>query len=144
MIIRQLVNTKEWITACMYRLESDSKHANPSFSPGRGKKGQLRKNLRNAKTYEVRVCMRKICDYTDLQLFPQEWKQAAVVLDEYLGFQEWKKADEDPFYDWMLVRKVSFFFTYVVPSSISAPTIGEALAQELTRERRYTRLNGSA
>jgi hypothetical protein len=68
-IIRQLVNTKEWITAW------------------RGKKGQLRKNLRNAKTYE-------------------EWKKAAIVLDEYLGFQEWKKADEDPFYDWMLVRKV--------------------------------------
>lgn len=68
-IIRQLVNTKEWISAW------------------RGQKGRLRKRLRNARTYE-------------------EWKEVAVTLDEYLGFQEWKRSDEDPFYDWMLVRKV--------------------------------------
>jgi hypothetical protein len=36
----------------------------------------------------------------------QEWKDAALVLDEYLGFDEWKKTDDDPFYDWRLVRKV--------------------------------------
>ncbi|KAF8974528.1 acyl transferase/acyl hydrolase/lysophospholipase [Flammula alnicola] len=68
-IIRQLVNTKEWISAW------------------RGKKGQLRKSMRSARNYD-------------------EWKEAAITLDEYLGFQEWKKRDEDPFYDWKLVRKV--------------------------------------
>ncbi|KDR83709.1 hypothetical protein GALMADRAFT_664741 [Galerina marginata CBS 339.88] len=68
-MIRQLVNTKEWITAW------------------RGQKGRLRKNMRSARSYA-------------------EWKEAAVVLDKYLGFQEWKGVDEDPFYDWMLVRKV--------------------------------------
>ncbi|PPQ94036.1 hypothetical protein CVT25_009884 [Psilocybe cyanescens] len=68
-VIRQLVNTKEWISAW------------------RGQKGRLRKNMRSAKNYE-------------------EWKEAAVTLDKYLGFQEWKGHDEDPYYDWMLVRKV--------------------------------------
>ncbi|KJA30238.1 hypothetical protein HYPSUDRAFT_32378 [Hypholoma sublateritium FD-334 SS-4] len=68
-LVRQLVNTKEWITAW------------------RGRKGRLRKNLRSARTYD-------------------EWKEAAIVLDEYLDFQEWKKTDEDSFYDWKLVRKV--------------------------------------
>ncbi|KAG6890355.1 hypothetical protein C0992_002180, partial [Termitomyces sp. T32_za158] len=37
----------------------------------------------------------------------QEWKEAAVILDEYLHFQGWKNLDEDNFYDWKLVRKVS-------------------------------------
>ena len=36
----------------------------------------------------------------------QEWKDAALVLDEYMNFDEWKRIDEDPFYDWRLVRKV--------------------------------------
>jgi hypothetical protein len=36
----------------------------------------------------------------------QEWKENAKVLDEYLNFDEWKKVDEDPFYDWRLVKKV--------------------------------------
>ncbi|GLB33842.1 putative patatin-like phospholipase domain-containing protein [Lyophyllum shimeji] len=68
-VIRQLVNTKEYITAW------------------RGKKGLFRKKLRAARNYE-------------------EWKEAAATLDEYLQFHEWKKVDEDPFYDWKLVRKV--------------------------------------
>ncbi|KAH8105837.1 patatin-domain-containing protein [Cristinia sonorae] len=68
-LIRQMVNAKEWLSAW------------------RGRKGLLRKRLRNAKTY-------------------QEWKDAALVLDEYLGFNEWKLVDEDSFYDWKLVRKV--------------------------------------
>ncbi|KAL1717033.1 acyl transferase/acyl hydrolase/lysophospholipase [Schizophyllum commune] len=68
-LIRQVVNTKEWISAW------------------RGQKGVLRKRMRAAKTYE-------------------EWKAAAVALDEYLHFEEWKKVDEDPYYDWKLVRKV--------------------------------------
>ncbi|OCH94097.1 patatin-domain-containing protein [Obba rivulosa] len=68
-VIRQLVNAKEWLSAW------------------RGRKGELRKKLRAARTYE-------------------EWKETALVLDEYLGFNDWKKVDEDPYYDWKLVRKV--------------------------------------
>ncbi|KAJ3515113.1 hypothetical protein NLJ89_g1967 [Agrocybe chaxingu] len=67
-IIRQLVNTKEWISAW------------------RGKKGLLRKKLRSARTYD-------------------EWKDAATTMDKYLNFEDWKKVDEDPFYDWMLVKR---------------------------------------
>ncbi|KAI0638196.1 patatin-domain-containing protein [Trametes polyzona] len=68
-IIRQLVNAKEW------------------FSAWRGRRGILRARLRNAKTY-------------------QEWKDAALALDEYMHFDDWKLLDEDPYYDWRLVRKV--------------------------------------
>ncbi|KAI0650734.1 patatin-domain-containing protein [Trametes meyenii] len=68
-LIRQLVNAKEWISAW------------------RGKRGILRSRLRNAKTY-------------------QEWKDAALALDAYMQFDEWKILDEDPYYDWKLVRKV--------------------------------------
>jgi hypothetical protein len=39
---------------------------------GRGKKGKLRANLRQARTYE-------------------EWKEAVRIMDEYLGFDEWKQ-----------------------------------------------------
>ncbi|KAH7343803.1 acyl transferase/acyl hydrolase/lysophospholipase [Rhizoctonia solani] len=67
--IRQCVNALEWLLAW------------------RGKKGKLRANLRQARTYE-------------------EWKEAARVMDEYLGFEEWKQDDEDPYYDWTLVKKV--------------------------------------
>ncbi|KAG2367348.1 acyl transferase/acyl hydrolase/lysophospholipase [Suillus spraguei] len=69
-LIRQLVNTKEWLLAW------------------RGQKGLLRKRLRGARTY-------------------QEWKETAMLLDKYLLFNEWKKVDEDPFYDWKLLRKVN-------------------------------------
>jgi hypothetical protein len=36
----------------------------------------------------------------------QEWKEGAKTLDEYLQFDQWKKVDEDAFYDWKLVKKV--------------------------------------
>ncbi|TFK91801.1 patatin-domain-containing protein [Polyporus arcularius HHB13444] len=68
-MIRQLVNAKEWISAW------------------RGRRGILRKRLRNARTY-------------------QEWKDAALALDEYMHFDDWKLIDEDMYYDWKLVRKV--------------------------------------
>ncbi|EPT03811.1 hypothetical protein FOMPIDRAFT_138969 [Fomitopsis schrenkii] len=68
-LIRQMVNAKEWLSAW------------------RGRKGVLRQRLRSAQTY-------------------QEWKDTALVLDEYLSFDEWKHIDEDPFYDWRLVRRV--------------------------------------
>ncbi|KAJ1308648.1 hypothetical protein OPQ81_004342 [Rhizoctonia solani] len=67
--IRQCVNALEWLLAW------------------RGKKGKLRANLRQARTYD-------------------EWKAAARVMDEYLGFEAWKQDDEDPYYDWTLVKKV--------------------------------------
>ncbi|KAH9076980.1 patatin-domain-containing protein [Lactarius deliciosus] len=67
--IRQVVNAKEWLSAW------------------RGRKGQLRKQLRASRTYE-------------------EWVDAAEVLDDFLDFDEWKRSDEDPYYDWRLVRKV--------------------------------------
>ncbi|KAF7301676.1 Patatin-like phospholipase domain-containing protein [Mycena indigotica] len=56
-------------------------------SAWRGRKGLLRKKLRGAATYE-------------------EWKEAAGVMDEYLQFDEWKKDDEDAFYDYKLLRRV--------------------------------------
>lgn len=31
------------------------------------------------------------------------------MLDEFLEFDEWKRTDEDPFYDWRLIRKVRIF-----------------------------------
>ncbi|KAI0774283.1 acyl transferase/acyl hydrolase/lysophospholipase [Fomes fomentarius] len=68
-MIRQLVNAKEWISAW------------------RGRRGILRKRLREARTYK-------------------EWKDAALALDEYMHFDEWKVIEEDIYYDWKLVRKV--------------------------------------
>ncbi|KAI9574442.1 patatin-domain-containing protein [Boletus coccyginus] len=68
--IRQVVNTKEWLSAW------------------RGRKGVLRRRLRASRTYE-------------------EWKESALTLDRYLDFHEWKRIDEDPFYDWKLVKKVN-------------------------------------
>lgn len=50
-LIRQLVNTKEWITACMSFLSDVC--ALFLISVGRGRKGRLRKNLRSARTYDV-------------------------------------------------------------------------------------------
>ncbi|KZW04014.1 patatin-domain-containing protein [Exidia glandulosa HHB12029] len=52
-----------------------------------GRKGLLRRELRRARTY-------------------QQWKDAAQTMDEYMGFDLWKKEDEDPYYDWTLVKKV--------------------------------------
>ncbi|KAI0053533.1 patatin-domain-containing protein [Auriscalpium vulgare] len=57
------------------------------LSAWRGRKGLLRKRLRASTTY-------------------QEWKDAATVLDEYMGLNDWKHIDEDPYFDWRLVRKV--------------------------------------
>ncbi|KAJ8086658.1 hypothetical protein PM082_005481 [Marasmius tenuissimus] len=58
------------------------------ISAWRGKKGVLRKRMRAARTYE-------------------EWKEAAKAMDEYLKFDEWKNVDEDSFYDWKLIRRVT-------------------------------------
>ncbi|KAF9515224.1 hypothetical protein BS47DRAFT_1316199 [Hydnum rufescens UP504] len=53
----------------------------------RGQKAQIRARLRKAKSWE-------------------EWKDIAQVMDDHLGFDEWKKDEEDPYYDFSLVRKV--------------------------------------
>ncbi|WVQ96097.1 hypothetical protein IAU59_003199 [Kwoniella sp. CBS 9459] len=68
-ITRQVVNVFEWLVAW------------------RGHKAKLRKELRNAKTYE-------------------EWSAAAQKLDAYLGFDEWKDVEEDSYFDYTLVRRV--------------------------------------
>ena len=34
------------------------------------------------------------------------WKEVALTLDEYLHFNDWKRVDEDAYYDWKLVKKV--------------------------------------
>ena len=64
----------------------------------------MRKRLRAAKSYQVGRF------YMILQSCPltatKEWKDAALALDDYLKFDTWKTIDEDPYYDWKLVRKV--------------------------------------
>lgn len=47
----------------------------------------LRRRLRSAKTWH-------------------EWRDAALEMDAYLGFDAWKAIDEDNKYDFPLVRKV--------------------------------------
>lgn len=46
--------------------------------------------------------------YPYLSSSSKEWKEAAKELDSYLQFDDWKKVDEDPLYDWKLVRRVRF------------------------------------
>jgi hypothetical protein len=67
---RQIVNVFEYIVAW------------------RGKKGKLRQDLRQAKTYE-------------------EWKAAARRMDKMLGFEEWKETEDDGYYDYFLVSSAS-------------------------------------
>jgi hypothetical protein len=69
-VIRQVVNTMEWLFACKCVIEICLVSA--EVQSGRGRKGVLRQRLRNAKSY-------------------QEWKEAAMTMDEYLGFNEWKR-----------------------------------------------------
>ncbi|WVW86753.1 hypothetical protein I302_108807 [Kwoniella bestiolae CBS 10118] len=68
-ITRQVVNVFEWLVAW------------------RGPKVKLRRELRNAKTYE-------------------EWISAAKKLDSNLGFDEWKETEEDSYFDYTLVKRV--------------------------------------
>jgi hypothetical protein len=43
---------------------------------------------------------------SQIEIGLQEWKDAAEALDNHLEFNAWKELDEDPYYDWRLVRKV--------------------------------------
>jgi hypothetical protein len=82
------------------------------FSIGRGRKGTLRKRLRASTTYQVGPPppFGKPLVLTRAQ----EWKDAAESLDEFLEFDDWKQTDEDPFYDWRLIRKVRIFVITLV------------------------------
>ena len=53
-----------------------------------GHKAKLRLEMRKSKTYD-------------------EWKGAARKLDRYLGFDEWKETDDDPYFDYILVGLTS-------------------------------------
>ncbi|KAH8918441.1 patatin-domain-containing protein [Atractiella rhizophila] len=57
------------------------------FSAWRGYRGLLRLRLRKAPTYD-------------------KWKECALDLDRHLGLEEWKKSDENSYYDWSLLRKI--------------------------------------
>lgn len=62
---------------CNSLLYHGTRISDASDLTGRGKKGVLRAKLRGAKTWE-------------------EWKEAAKVMDDYLGFDEWKKVRWSP------------------------------------------------
>jgi ribosome biogenesis protein Nip4 len=57
------------------------------FISWRGRREQLRRNVRATSTYK-------------------EWKAAAKELDEYFGNSEWKEKNEFAYYDWKTVKKV--------------------------------------
>lgn len=66
---RQIVNVVEWLVA------------------HRGKKGELRRKLRNARTF-------------------QEWRDVALELDDFMQHEKWKVEDASGLYDWILIKKV--------------------------------------
>lgn len=57
------------------------------FVSWRGRREQLRRNVRATSTY-------------------REWRAAAKELDEYFGNSDWKEKNEFAYYDWKTVRKV--------------------------------------
>ncbi|PWN22881.1 patatin-domain-containing protein, partial [Microstroma glucosiphilum] len=67
---RQIVNVVEWLVA------------------HRGRKGVLRRQMRNAKDF-------------------QTWKDTALELDDHMEHDAWKRQDSSGLYDWILVKKVS-------------------------------------
>ncbi|WWD04289.1 hypothetical protein V865_002358 [Kwoniella europaea PYCC6329] len=89
-ITRQVVNVFEWLVAW------------------RGPKVKLRRDLRNAKTYE-------------------EWIDAAKKLDSNLGFDEWKETEEDSYFDYTLVKRVKRTLTKLRASN-DARGLMDALA----------------
>lgn len=57
------------------------------FIAWRGHKGTLRAQLRKAETAD-------------------EWREIALELDSYLGYEAWKCEDTSGLYDWILIKKV--------------------------------------
>ncbi|KDN46113.1 patatin-domain-containing protein [Tilletiaria anomala UBC 951] len=53
----------------------------------RGRKGELRKELRRAETW-------------------RDWKHWALEMDSFAGYEKWKERDASGLYDWILVKKV--------------------------------------
>ena len=69
--VRQIVNAIEWMFACGCPIQ-DYWLTLIDYNLGRGMKGLLRKRLRAARDYN-------------------EWKDAARTMDEFLGFDQWKR-----------------------------------------------------
>lgn len=102
-MIRQLVNAKEWISACMYSLSNPVRALITAVQGAVGEAYFVSDYVKRGLTRSV--------DSTSLHgrhvhHLQQEWKDAALALDEYMQFDEWKVIEEDIYYDWKLVRKV--------------------------------------
>lgn len=61
-----------------------------------------------------------------------------MMLDKYLMFNDWKKVDEDAFYDWKLLRKVKKV-PYIKHSSLKRHLSGESVVEDLKREEGCSR-----
>ena len=72
-----------------------------------------------------------------LDCLPQEWKESALTLDRYLDFHEWKRIDEDPFYDWKLVKKVRNLLALVEKPLLIHHQVNRSL--KILRERNDVR-----
>lgn len=57
------------------------------FASWNGVRGQLRRELRESRSYE-------------------EWMDRALALDDYLGFEAWKRSSHNSYYDSSLIRRV--------------------------------------
>jgi hypothetical protein len=73
---------------------------------GEGKKVGCARNYGALRLMRCDFSSKPYCSSVYLD-FSKQWKEAALEMDNHLHFDEWKKVDEDPFYDWKLVRKVS-------------------------------------
>lgn len=119
-LIRQLVNFKEWLVACK------SFHAAwllrqivglfNLFYRARVERSIEEEATRCSDLPSKSAIVNSVRSYLYLPL--QEWKDAAEILDEYLHFNEWKMADEDPYYDWKLVKKVHIQIRYLIASIV--------------------------
>lgn len=50
------------------------------------------------------------------------------MFDEFLYFDEWKRTDEDPFYDWRLIRKVWIYcYPVIAVTQIFCPQVKQSL-----------------
>jgi len=104
-LIRQLVNGKEWISACK---SLPDVQASLDYRLWLAQGGERKASFESV--YEPHRHTMCVCSSTALapiDVCQQEWKEAAHALDEYLEFEEWKKVEEDPYYDYLLIKKVA-------------------------------------